>query len=220
MNYLAHLYLAQRNPHSLVGNLMGDFIRGINVSELPPVIARGVQNHKAVDRFTDSHTILRSLKANFSTQRRRFAGIIIDVVFDHFLIKHWENYSSENLDDFTAYCYNSLASLHEVMPTRMQQKVDWMIRCDLLNSYAGLNGVSNALNGMSRRIRFENRLAGAIEEVENHYAALEQGFLAFFSQLCAHIRAENIEEVDDGSQNLTDHSLVYHHPLRRIYRTS
>jgi acyl carrier protein phosphodiesterase len=153
------------------------------------------------------------LKSNFSAQRRRFAGIILDVVFDHFLIKHWENYSSENLGDFTAYCYRSLAGLHEVMPTRMQQKVDWMIRCDLLNSYAGLNGVSNALNGMSQRIRFENRLAGAIEEVENHYTALEQGFLAFFSQLRAHIRAENIEEVDDGSQNCTDHGLVYRNQL-------
>jgi acyl carrier protein phosphodiesterase len=198
---------------------MGDFIRGINVSELPPVIARGVQNHKAVDRFTDSHEILRSLKANFSSQRRRFAGIIIDVVFDHFLIKHWQNYSSENLGEFTAYCYESLAGLHHVMPTRMQQKVDWMIGCDLLNSYAQLKGISNALNGMSRRIRFENTLAGAIEEVDNHYTTLEQGFLAFFSQLRAHIHAENIEEVNDDRQNLADHSLVYRHQFRRAYRT-
>jgi acyl carrier protein phosphodiesterase len=199
---------------------MGDFIRGVNVDELPQAIARGVQNHKAVDRFTDTHAGLRLVKANFSSQRRRFAGIILDVVFDHFLIKHWHRYSQENLADFTAYCYDCLTGLHHVMPARMQQKVDWMIRYDLLNSYAALNGVSNALNGISRRMRFANRLEGAIDEVETHYAALEQGFLGFFSQLCAQVRAENIEETDDSSQNVADQSLIYCNQLRRVHRTS
>ena len=199
---------------------MGDFMRGVDIRELPPAIARGVQNHKVVDRFTDSHAGLKSLKGNFSNQRRRFAGIIIDVTFDHFLIKHWRNYSSENLGDFTQYCYDSLAVLHKLMPIGMQQKVDWMISCDLLNSYAGLDGVSDALNGMSRRIRFENNLAGAIDEVENHYTALEKGFQAFFSQLRAHVRAQSIEEADDDNQNLANHSLVYRRESKRIYRTS
>jgi len=199
---------------------MGDFMRGVNVNELPPAIADGVHNHKAVDRFTDSHTGLRELKTGFSNQRRRFAGIIIDVVFDHFLIKHWQTYSNVALPDFTAFCYDGLASLREVMPLRMQQKVDWMIRYDLLNSYAGLKGVSNALNGISQRMRFENRLSGAIEEVENHYAALEKGFLAFFSELCKHIQAENIETTDSKVQTHADHNLIYCHQSRRLYRSS
>jgi len=208
---------------------MGDFMRGVNVRELPRAIAHGVQNHKAVDRFTDSHDGVRQLKVSFSSQRRRFAGIIIDVVFDHFLIKHWRDYSGDALSDFTAFCYDGLASMRQEMPPRMQQRVDWMIHYDLLNSYAGLKGVSNALNGISQRMRFENRLAGAIEEVENHYVALEQGFLAFFSELCTHVQTASIEIQDNNSQSRADrshkdhssdeNSLTYRHQSRRLFRS-
>ncbi len=194
-------------------------MRGVSVNELSPAIAEGVQNHKAVDRFTDSHPGVRQLKANFSRQRRRFAGIITDVVFDYFLIKHWQTYSCYTLPEFTAYCYSGLASLHEVMPPRMQQKVDWMIHYDLLGSYASLKGVSNALNGISQRMRFENRLAGAIEEVEEHYAALEQGFLLFFSELCTHIQAANIENTTNNNQTHGNSGFIHRHQSRRLYRS-
>jgi acyl carrier protein phosphodiesterase len=226
LNYLAHLFLAQRNPHSLVGNLMGDFLRGVKVKDLPEPIARGVHNHLAVDRYTDSHACLKPLKSMFRAQRRRFAGIIIDVVFDHFLIKYWQDYSRENLASFTAYCYESFNQLRNAMPPTMQQKVAWMIQYDLLNSYAELEGVGNALNGISRRVRFENQLAGAIDEVARHYPALEQGFREFFTPLCAHIRELNIEaapvvagNTNHSEKHNANHSLVHCQQHRRIYRS-
>lgn len=204
---------------------MGDFLRGVKVKELPEPIARGVHNHLAVDRYTDSHSRLKPLKALFSAQRRRFAGIIIDVVFDHFLIKYWQDYSRENLATFTAYCYESFKASRSAMPPAMQQKVAWMIQYDLLNSYADLSGVGNALNGISRRMRFENQLAGAIEEVAGHYQALEQGFREFFTALCEHIRELNIEAgpVADRNTNHSEkhhatHNLVHCNQFRRIYR--
>lgn len=172
---------------------MGDFMREVTLDNLPQAVARGVRNHQAVDRYTDTHAHLRQLKDLFSRHRRRFAGIIIDVVFDHFLTKYWDRYSDESLPDFTNYCYAVLRSQGHLMPPAMQRKVDWMMRYDLLNSYVELQGVGNALNGISRRIRFENQLAGAVDEVAYHYRALEQGFLSFFTQLCRHINELKIE---------------------------
>jgi acyl carrier protein phosphodiesterase len=192
MNYLAHLFLAQRNPFSLVGNIMGDFIRDVDITTLPQAVARGVENHKAVDRFTDNHIVLKELKTVFS-RRRRFAGIIIDVVFDHFLLKHWEKYTREGRADFIVYCYESLLAMEHIMPPRMRHRMLWMTECDLLTSYAGLDGVGAALNGISARMRFDNHLAGAVEEVVDHYEALEKGFLNFFQELCQHIGRINIE---------------------------
>ena len=190
---------------------MGDFIRGVNISQLPESIARGVQNHQAVDRFTDSHAGVKRLKASFSDQRRRYAGIILDVVFDHFLIKHWRMYSKEDLGAFTDYCYESLLSFQHMMPERMSHRVEWMVRFDLLNSYAELKGIANALNGISGRIRFENRLAGAIEEVADHYEILQQGFMEFFAELRTHVRDLKIEEPDSA-----DNSVLYSHRCRRL----
>ena len=193
MNYLAHLFLAQRTEHSLLGNLMGDFVRDINLNDLPEAAVLGVHNHKLVDRFTDSHVVILELKPLFSDKRRRFAGIIIDVLFDYFLIKHWSSFSNEDLDRFIAYCYRSLASQRHLMPQRMRHKVEWMLQADLLRSYARLDGVNKALNGISSRIRFDNQLAGAVEEIEQHYIELEYAFVPFFSELCAHIANTAIE---------------------------
>ena len=183
MNYLAHLYLAQRDKHSIIGNLMGDFRRHLNGRALPEAIMLGIENHQRVDKFTDGHIAVRELKDCFTDKRRRFAGIILDLAFDHFLAVHWERYSTESREAFIGYCYSCLADGMDLMPERMQRTVNYMIREDWLGSYRDLSGIDVALNRLSRRIRFDNHLEGAVEEIESNYALIETGFRAFFPDL-------------------------------------
>lgn len=187
MNYLAHLRLSRRDKHSIIGNLMGDFRRHLNGSLLPEAVTDGIENHQRVDKFTDGHIEVRELKKYFSRKRRRFAGIILDLAFDHFLAVHWERYSTEPRDEFIGYCYTCLADGMDLMPERMQRIVNYMIRENWLASYRDLSGIDIALNRLSRRIRFENYLQGAIEEVESNYSLIETGFLAFFPELIEYI---------------------------------
>ena len=105
MNYLAHLRLADRDKYSIIGNLMGDFRRYLNGMTLPEAVMDGIDNHQRVDKFTDGHIEVLELKGCFSSKRRRFAGIILDLAFDHFLAVHWERYSAEPREDFIGYCY-------------------------------------------------------------------------------------------------------------------
>ncbi len=189
MNYLAHLRLSRPDAESMVGNLMGDFRKYLGDEVLPENVHRGIQNHVRVDRFTDSNQIIRDIKNLFSHERRRFAGIIIDVAFDYFLIHHWQMFSHEELDGFIDRTHSKISSKRDIMPVRMQQVVDYMIREDWLRSYSTLKGIDYTLNRISARIRFENKLAGAIEEIEVNYARLEQGFLEFFPQLLEHVES-------------------------------
>ncbi len=191
MNYLAHLLLAQDNPLSRLGNLMGDF-KG-DRSKLPDAVLLGIENHKAVDKFTDNHSLITQLKPLFSRQRRRFSGIILDVLFDHFLLKHWSNYCSEEPQIFIQSCYGDLASHQAMMPARMQHVVALMSRDNWLGAYEDLAGVGRALDGIASRIRFKNDYVGALEEVTFHYASLESAFLAFFPQLIEHVRVLSLE---------------------------
>ena len=187
MNYLAHLYLADRDKFSIIGNLMGDFRRHLKGRTLPEAVMVGIENHRRVDKFTDGHTEVLGLKGCFSRKRRRFAGIILDLAFDHFLAVHWERYSMEPREDFIGYCYSCLWDGMDLMPERMQRTVDYMIREDWLASYRDLSGIDVALNRLSRRIRFDNHLEGAAEEIESNYALIEAGFLAFFPELVKYI---------------------------------
>ena len=198
MNYLAHLYLSPCSTHAIVGNLMGDFRKHITDTDLPEDILLGIENHCRVDRFTDSHAVVGELKQVFSSKRRRFAGIILDVAFDHFLSRHWHEFHDQERRDYIRYAYDCLQRGRGFMPSRMQHAVQYMITEDWLGSYVELDGIGNSLDRLSHRIRFRNNLHGAVEEVERHYSELESGFLEFFPQLIDHVYRNTLTGVKAG----------------------
>jgi len=195
MNYLAHLYLAEQSPDGLLGSLLGDFIKGRPDERLPESVRRGIVLHRAIDSFTDAHARHRASRNRVSAQRRRFAGIIIDVCYDHFLARYWSDYTSERLDAFTARAYAVLREQESILPDRLRRIAPHMITDDWLGSYADLDNVGRALDGIARRITRRNALTGAIEEIETAYADLEADFRIFFPQLEDRARALRSELV-------------------------
>jgi acyl carrier protein phosphodiesterase len=187
MNYLAHLFLARPTPQSRMGNLLGDFCKGVNILDYSRPIISGLHNHRLVDRFTDNHVIVRQAKGRFSAKRRRFAGIALDVLFDHFLLRHWQRYSDIPVEHFLELTYSDLAQTLLLMPPRMQNVVKSMLEQHWLLQYQTLDGVGYALDRIAGRIRFANQFSGSIEEIEVHYAEFEQCFERFFPALIEHI---------------------------------
>lgn len=186
MNYLAHLYLAEQSREGLLGSLLGDFVKGTPGEHYPPTVRRGIRLHRRIDAFTDAHPLHLRSRNRVSAPRRRFAGIIVDVCYDHFLGAQWDRFASESLEDFSARVYDVLLAHQDVLPERLRDMAPRMAREDWLGSYARLEHVGRALDGISRRLRRENRLAGAIVEIERNYAGLASDFRAFFPELVAH----------------------------------
>ncbi len=183
MNYLAHLCLAQPSVSSKVGNMLGDFMRGVEVATLPVAVRDGLENHRLVDRFTDSHDWVQAQRRQFSSARRRFAGVALDVLFDHFLWRHWSAFYAQPRRELIELHYRHLQAGDALMPDLMRQRVQRLVEHDLLNRYAQLDQVGQALDVIAARIRFANHFAGMVDEIAPRYEALEQGFLAFYPQL-------------------------------------
>lgn len=195
MNYLAHLYFSQPTPASRVGNLLGDFRRGVTSETLPNEVRAGLRNHLAVDAFTDSHPLIHEAKRGFSSQRRRFAGVALDVLFDHLLIRHWHQFSDTGFDSFIDDVYGDLARGERLMPAPMRRRVELMTAQDWLRAYGSLDTVALALDRMAARIRFTNGFAGVMDEMLPREQELEARFLAFFPELCRHVAHHGIESV-------------------------
>jgi acyl carrier protein phosphodiesterase len=190
MNYLAHLYLADGTPHSLLGNLLGDFVKGNDLVAFPEGVRRGIQMHRHVDSFTDSHLVFHRSVSRISPRWGWFAGIIIDVYYDHLLASRWERYSPTSLRTFADGVYRVLEEHRALLPTQARKPLARLIANDRLFSYARLEGITAALVSISQRIRERIprrpvHLEDAVLDLQACHAELSVDFDAFFPELVA-----------------------------------
>ncbi len=183
MNYLAHLFLSDGTPESLIGNLLGDFVKGSIENIYSTQIIKGIYLHRKIDCFTDSHPIFRSSKRLISLNRRKFSGMMIDVFYDHFLAKNWSEYSNIGLNDFTNSVYQVLQENKNLLPERLKSILPDMIANDWLASYRETSTINRAINGLSHKIKRENNLLGGVEELFLNYQQLQVDFSKFFPEL-------------------------------------
>ena len=194
MNHFAHLVLSQPTIESTVGNLLGDFARGLDQSALSPAVLAGLKNHRAVDRFTDNHPKVNAIKQCFSKKRRRFAGIALDVYFDHLLMRHWHQFDQRNLDDVIAEFYLRIELGQVLMPgSEMRRVTSRMISHDWFGSYRDIDSVAEALDRIASRIRFTNAFDNAIEDLQRNEDFILTVFLQFYPQLKAHVESLEFE---------------------------
>lgn len=183
MNFLAHLYLGPPEPQALLGSLLGDFVKGrIRDLELPESVRQGIWVHRQVDVFTDAHPLFRQSRARIDPQRRRFAGIMVDMFYDHLLARYWRDFSDEPLDTFTARTYALLLEQRDLIPPAAWPIISRMAEHDWLGSYADLASLHLALDNMGRRLKRQNALAGGVAELEADYAGFEADFREFLPQ--------------------------------------
>ncbi len=185
MNYLAHMLCSNDTPNSMLGNLLADFVKGDVEGRFPHEVAEGIRNHRRVDSFTDSHEVFAASRRLVSGSRRRYAGIIIDVAYDHFLATNWDRYSSTTLDEFAARVYENLGRHRVAVPYPVPLVIEKMTREDWLRSYRSVDSIDQTFRRISRRLRHENPLGTAIEELEQNYEVLQEHFRSFFPQVMA-----------------------------------
>ncbi|MCP3669998.1 MAG: DUF479 domain-containing protein [Gammaproteobacteria bacterium] len=183
MNYLAHALLASGHPQELLGSIYADFVRGtLNglAINYPPLVLKGIGLHRKIDHFTDQHPLNLQGRRLFSPQRRRYSGIVLDVLYDHYLHRHWDIFSDQPKQQFIKHIYDVLEQNAHTHPARLAQIAPHMVADDWLGSYADLEVIGFALDRISGRLKRENSLRGSLEEIRQHYSALERLFLHFF----------------------------------------
>lgn len=182
MNFVGHLLLTPPTDAGLLGAILGDFVKGPLGGRFEPAVEHAIALHRAVDRYTDAHPAVRASIMRMASTRRRYAGILVDIFFDHFLVRHWARYGSEPLDALVERTYATLLAQSHRLPPRLQMVAPRMVAQDWLRSYGERDNVALTLERVSTRLRQAEPLAGGIEELDRDGAALEADFHAFLPQ--------------------------------------
>ncbi len=179
MNFLAHAYLSFENPELMVGNFIADFVKGNNYLDYPGPIQQGILLHREIDQFTDRHHQVRIGKRRLYAQYSHYAGVIIDMYFDHFLAANFYRFHTTNLKSFAANVYKTVGDYHQ-LPPQAERILYHMSRGNWLCSYAQIKGVEMALKGISGRTRFKSGMEKAGQTLRSDYRAFHLDFMIFF----------------------------------------
>jgi acyl carrier protein phosphodiesterase len=194
MNYLAHIYLARHSDEAMLGALLGDFVKPHSGSRFSLEMEAEIVTHRKIDSFTDSHPLVLHGKQLFAGPSRRYAGILLDVFYDHLLARDWARYCSEPLDDFIQRFYCALKRHASVLPENLAKAAPRMIEQDWLGSYVDYAGVEIAIRRISTRLsKNGDLLRDGLADLKANDAQLAAGFHDFFPQLIEFVETRRHE---------------------------
>jgi len=183
MNFLAHIYLSGEDEDITIGNFIADGIKGKKYKKFPPSIQKGILLHREIDTFTDSHPTVRQSTARLHENYSHYSGVIVDILYDHFLAKNWSQYHELPLDVYVENFYDLLRNNFAILPTRIQRMMPYMIADNWLLSYATVRGISTILDQMNVRTKGKSKMNFAVLELEQYYDEFEAEFTSFFEEL-------------------------------------
>lgn len=189
MNLLAHIYLAGENEDHVVGQVLADFLERGWRKRASAGVVEGVRLHQQVDLFTDRHAAFRRSRERLPQELRRYAGIVVDIFYDHFLARRWNRFHQWPLERFAESRYAILRARADETTDLLQRILPRMAEQDWLTSYREVEGVERALAGVSRRLRRVNPIAEAGGALREDQEGFEEDFWAFFPDLEAHMIA-------------------------------
>ena len=193
MNYLAHIYLSGDNNLVTIGNFIADGIKGKDYKKYSRDIQIGILLHRNIDTFTDAHKTVRLSTKRLHENYGHYSGVIVDILYDHFLAKNWSLYSDIPLKEYTDTFYDSLEAHYNILPSRIQKMMPYMLSDNWLLSYASIDGISRVLDGMNRRTKNRSGMDKAVNELELFYKEFETEFSSFFDELIAFSNEKLIE---------------------------
>lgn len=162
---------------------MADGVRGKQYENFPIDIQKGIVLHRAIDTFTDAHPLFRQSTKKLHSRYHHYAGVIVDMYYDHFLAKNWKSYSTETLEKYTARFYQSLLNNPAILTTKTQNLLPSMMEYNWLVNYQFINGLERILSQMDHRTKNQSLMRFATEELVAHYDEFESEFSLFYKEV-------------------------------------
>ena len=190
MNYLAHTYLSGNNDNIKIGNFLGDWVKGSDYLNYSEDIRTGIMLHRNIDTFTDQHPIVRLSAGRFRSRYLRYSGVIIDILYDHFLASNWRDFCDISLRDYVNRIHNMMLNNFEILPERMQNYLPGFMNERWIERYATLEGIRDVLDTMSKRTSLPKETEFAISVMEAFYRDFRHEFFDFFSQIIEFVESK------------------------------
>lgn len=191
MNFLAHVFLSEHDFELALGNLIADQIKGKGFDQFSPKVKAGILLHRKIDDYTDHHPAFRSCVKKLFPRYRHYSRVLVDMFFDHFLAKNWQQYHNQKLTDFTTRFYYFLLKKEYSIPDHCNQFISHLVKYKWFESYQTIEGLKKILTQMESRTQFESNLSKGCEDLVNDYFFYESHFSYFLPNIIDYLKNNN-----------------------------
>lgn len=190
MNVLAHIYLSGDSEKIMIGNYIGDYVKGRDYLKYPEPVRRGIILHRHIDDFTDRHPVVHRSKIHFTRKYHRYAGVVIDILYDHFLTREWDFFSRRPLESVTYNFYRAMVNNFDLLPENVKASFPFFIINNWIESYQTTQGIRHVLRTMSKRTSLPAETRFAMKMLKRNYYSLQEDFMEFFPELIAYVEKD------------------------------
>jgi len=187
MNVLAHIYLSGDSDEIIIGNYIGDYVKGRDYLKYPEQVRKGIIIHRNIDAFTDKHPVVHRSKILFTKKYHKYAGVVTDILYDHFLTREWDFFSRRPLESVTYQFYRAMVNNYDILPEKVKDRIPFFIINNWIEAYRTSSGLKSVLKAMSRRTSLPNEARYAIKTFKKNYYSLNDDFMEFFPQLIEYV---------------------------------
>jgi acyl carrier protein phosphodiesterase len=190
MNVLAHIYLSGDSEKIIIGNYIGDYVKGRDYLKYPEPVRRGIILHRHIDDFTDRHPVVHRSKIHFTRKYHRYAGVVIDILYDHFLCREWDFFSRRPLESVTYNFYRAMVNNFDILPENVKASFPFFIINNWIESYQTTSGIRHVLRTMSKRTSLPAESRYAMKMLKKNYYSLHDDFMEFFPELIEYVERD------------------------------
>ena len=202
MNFLAHAHLSGDNDNIVFGNFIADSVKGKSYNSFHKEIMIGILLHREIDTFTDRHPIAKNSRELIRENYGKYSGIVVDIYYDHFLARNWEDYHKTELSKYSTQVYLILAKKFLIMPSRIKRLLPFLIGQNWLSGYANLNDLNRVFKGMDRRTENISGMGNAVSILEANYDMLYNDFRLFYKELESFSKTRLAEIIVENNEQL------------------
>jgi len=195
MNFLAHTYLSGCSEEIIVGNFMGDYVKGRNYLHLPEKVRKGIMIHRDIDSYTDSHSITRQSRLRLVEKYHKYSGVIVDIFYDHFLASLWDDYCSIPLEEYISNAYGLLKRNYKTLPTGIKVWFPTFLENNWMLAYRTVEGIELVLDRMSANTSLPDHTIFAVEKLKGEYDGFQDDFQRFFPQIIDFIEKKYLVDI-------------------------
>ncbi len=187
MNILAHSFLSGDSDELKLGNFIGDYVKGSDYEKYPQGIQKGIILHRNIDYFTDHHPVVNQSKSYLYPVFHKYAGIFVDIFYDHFLAKNWSVFSDTPLDEYINQLYDLILDNYDILPKSVKSFIKRFVKNDWITCYKTVDGIDKVLLKLSQQTSLPKNVEEAKTILLDNYDSFKQEFADYFPDLVDYV---------------------------------